>query len=296
MLRHNIIIAAILFLSPSFIARAEGKKYVVAIGINQYSDPTWNTLRFASKDAVDVHQHFQKWFNGGWVISDGGEDGRPAIPVRTEDIRRALHRLQEANLNEDDTVILYISSHGSIGRRLNPDTKTFELDKVIVTYDTKSDNLTETGFSHSELLENFRQLKSRRKALILDSCYSGGGKSKLSARMIAMLAKQKSKFFEAPAEDPGEGSIILAASAWGEEAQEYNEGKNGLYTHFLLKGFEQGLGRGEDVTLTEAHAFATRAVKDQSRGLQNPTAVIELVGSDPIVVKGVGSHIERSDK
>lgn len=266
--------------------QAAGKRYIVSIGINQYSDPTWNSLQFAGKDAADVFHHFEKWYDGGWMVTDGGENGQAAKPVRTEDIRAALNRLALANTDETDTIIIYISSHGSIGRRLNPLTKAFELEKIIVTNDTRADAPTETGFGHSELMDYFRSLKSRRKALILDSCYSGTGKSKLNARMLSLLSKQKSRFFDAPAEDPGEGSILLAASAWGEEAREYSDGKNGLYTYFLLQGFEQGLKRGEAVTLTEAHAFAAQAVKSYTQGVQNPTAIIEMVGTDPILVKG----------
>jgi hypothetical protein len=267
-------------------ARSEKKgprRFLVSIGISSFSDPLWNRLQYAAKDAHDVFQTLSGRFEGGWLLTTDSEADKK---VTADKIRQIFKRLEKANLHPEDTVLIYISSHGTIGKRLNARTQSYSLDKYLVTFETQSELPLETSLSHEELFEQFSKLPSRRKALILDTCYSGTGKSRLSPRMMALLERQKSRFFAEPDDNIIEGSVILSASAWGEEAQESAAHKNGLYTHHLIKGFDEDLNGDGKVTITEAHTYATSQVVTESEGLQHPSAKMELVGGDPIVVGG----------
>src|SRR5262249_17889288 len=55
-------------------------------------------------------------------------------------------------------------------------------------------------------------------------------------------------------------------------------------THFLLEGLRQAPGSG-GVTITGAHQYAAEATYRHTSGRQRPSAIVELLGSDPIVIK-----------
>ena len=84
------------------------KKLILSIGVGEFQDDLWHPLKFAPKDASDVYEKFTKGvgFDGGQLVN--------GQKVSKEDIEKAIDRLDSSNLNEDDTVIVYVSSHGTI--------------------------------------------------------------------------------------------------------------------------------------------------------------------------------------
>ena len=249
------------------------KKLILSIGVGEFQDDLWHPLKFAPKDASDVYEKFTKGvgFDGGQLVN--------GQKVSKEDIEKAIDRLDSSNLNEDDTVIVYVSSHGTILSELGG------VSRQIVTSQTDSQNLKKTSVSYQWLMDRFKKLKSRKKVLILAFCYSGTGKSGLTRQMRQEMAQMKG-FFQEPIQEASEGSIILTASGWREPALEMPELENDLYTHFLLKGFDQDSNGDGAVSITEAHTFAAQATYAYSNGRQRPSAITELLGSDPIIVAG----------
>ncbi|MFW7377995.1 MAG: caspase family protein [Oligoflexus sp.] len=267
----------------SQVMEREPKRFYLVIGIDEYRDNFWRALNFAGKDAEDLHKFFAENFDGGWVLT--GKTTKTGF-VDKADIQKSFERLSQENLHELDSLVVYFSAHGTIGHSINNNDGSRQLEKYLVTSDTRSDNPSENGLSHAELMSWFSKLKSRRKVLIFDTCYAGGGKSQLNENMLHLLARQRSQFFLEPQDRMIEGSMILAASAWGQEAQEDPKLQNGVYTHFLLKGFHEDLNQDGAVSITEAHHYAANHVIQYSQGSQHPTARIEVVGTDPIVVHG----------
>jgi hypothetical protein len=197
---------------------------------------------------------------------------------------KALNQLEKENFSEDDTVLIYVSAHGTIGKNIQDGRTTLE--KVIVTADSDSEAPALSGVTHTQLFDMFQKLKSRRKVLILDTCYSGSGKSKLNQKILDLLARQKGALDDANLGNAVEGSIILTASAWGEEAIESARHQSSLYTHYLIEGFQFDMNQDGAISITEAHNHASRKVIEESEGRQHPTARIEVVGSDPVIVRG----------
>ena len=257
------------------------QKLFLTIGIDSYEEPYWRDLNYAGKDAKDMASSLKPSFDGGWTLVSNEESN-----VTQNSIKTAFDRLNKANVSEADTVIVYLSGHGTIGKAFNPKAEQYELQKFVVTWETNPEDPISTGLSHQTLIDMFSQLKSRKKVLILDTCYSGGGKSRLTNKILQLIANQKSAFPKEPTDLISEGSIILAASAWGEEALESKDHKNGLYTHFLIEGFDKDFNGDGAVSITEAHTHATSMVVKSTGGAQHPTAKIEVVGQDPIIVKG----------
>lgn len=255
------------------------KKLILSIGISEFKDETWRDLRFAHKDAQDVYHAFEEngQFDGGeTLIAAPGSKG-----VTKKDFERSIERLNQSNLNEDDTVVVYVSSHGTLLERPGG------FERYIVTSFSDHHNLDETSISYSWLIEKFHSLKSRKKVLILAFCYSGNGKSALTPQMRLELEKMKGPIkFTNNFHHSSEGSIILTASGMQEAALESPKLKNDLYTHFLLKGFDEDTNGDGAVSITEAHHFAAQATYTYSRGKQRPSASTELLGTDPIIISG----------
>lgn len=254
------------------------KKFVLSIGMGKFDDPLWRELRFSRKDASDIFSFFRQTnqdFDGGELISD------LAQPVTTADIQKAFKRLEQDNRNEEDTVVVYLSSHGTVAYK--PDGK---VGRYIITSTTDPKRMAETALDYDQLITSFQALKSRRKVLILAFCHSGVGKSVLTPEMKRALTQLKAPYFEEPIQERSEGSIILSASGWREPALEDERLSNDVYTHFLVEGFSQDRNQDGAVSITEAHAYAAQKTYDYTQGRQRPSAIMELLGSDPVIVSG----------
>ncbi len=254
------------------------KKFILSVGIGQFQNAMWHPLRFARKDASDIYQYFKsptQAFDGGSLLIDSDQ------PMSTEAIIKAFDRLQQDNRNEEDTVVVYISSHGTVGYKDEG-----KIGRYIITSETDPQNMRATALDYDKLMDMFQRLKSRKKVLILAFCHSGVGKSILTPEMKRALAQMKSPYFEEPIQERSEGSIILTASGWREPALEDENLQNDVYTHFLIEGFSQDRNGDGAVSITEAHAYASQATFTYTKGRQRPSAIMELLGSDPVIVSG----------
>ena len=284
-----ILISSVFIMNPALsvedrtealLESLRAKKFVLSIGINKFDDELWHDLKFAGKDAKDIYESFTldgKSFDGGDLIT-GEQLGRDVTKI---DIEKSFARLSQVNRNEDDTVVVYLSTHGTVAYK-----KDGSLGRYIITSNSDSQNLAETSIDYQELISMFRSLKSRRKVLILAFCHSGVGKSVLTPEMKRALAELKSPYFEQPMHERAEGSIILTASGWREPALESQKLQNDVYTHFLIKGLNQDMNGDGAVSITEAHDYASRLTYEFTQGRQRPSAILELLGTDPVIVKG----------
>ncbi|MFW7380332.1 MAG: caspase family protein [Oligoflexus sp.] len=301
MVRNKIFIALNFTLFVTFIAgqaradlpleqlmeeRLRPKRLVLSVGVDQFQNELWHDLRYAGKDAQDVYDSLMTSeiaFDGGEVIRSGQD-----VLITKSEIAKAFQRLEQDNRNEDDVIMVYISTHGTIAYK-----KDGSLGRYIITSDSDPKNLEATALDYETLMEWFQKLKSRKKVLVLAFCHSGVGKSVLTPEMKRALAQLKSPFFEEPIENRSEGSIILTASGWREPALEDSRLENDVYTFYLLKGFQQDLNGDGAVSITEAHQFAAQQTYQHTQGRQRPSAILELLGSDPIVING---EVKKSNK
>lgn len=254
------------------------KKFVLSIGVGQFDNPMWHPLRYARKDAEDIYRYFrqdEQTFDGGELLTDGEK------PISPSDVQKVFERLQQDNRNEDDTVLVYLSTHGTVAYKEDG-----KIGRYIILSGTDPQNMKNTAFDYDQLIELFQKLKSRKKVLILAFCHSGVGKSVLTPEMKRALAQLKAPYFEEPIQERSEGSIILTASGWREPALEDERLENDVYTHFLIEGFKQDRNGDGAVSITEAHAYAGQATYAYTQGRQRPSAIMELLGSDPIIVSG----------
>ncbi|HEX9398500.1 MAG TPA: caspase family protein [Anaeromyxobacter sp.] len=261
------------------LARAHApRRLALVIGIDRFDDPQWRPLRFPEADAASVAEVLRDPERGAFddveVLAEG--------PSRGE-IREGLRRLADRSRDERDTVVVYVSSHGTLARD-----GVGRLRRYLVARDTRAADVPGTGVSMDDLKADFDRIRSRRKVLVLAACHSGAGKSLLPDDIQAELAGVKAGFFVRPIEDVSRASVVLSASDWGETAREDEKLGNDIYTHFLVEALRVGADRNGDgaVTASEAHDYARRMTYEYTGGRQRPTAESTEVGVDPIVLVG----------
>lgn len=285
--------------SSPHVLKIVPKKLILSIGLGKFEDPLWHQLRFAGKDARDVYNAFTSGegaFDGGdLLVADsalatlpkGAEPQNESISLA--DIEKSMSRLSRNNRSEDDTVVVYLSTHGTVAYKEDG-----SVGRYIITSKSNSKNLKETSLDYDRLMSWFNGLKSRKKVLILAFCHSGVGKSALTPDMKKALAMLKSPYFEEPMQQRSEGTIILTASGWREPAIEDPKLENDVYTYFLLKGLSRDQNADGAVSITEAHQFASQMTYQYTKGRQRPSAILELLGSDPIIVSGKPKAVSKA--
>ncbi len=259
---------------PVVLADDGPAKVALLLGVTDFEDDGWPDLRYTARDAEELGKQLRA--NAGFrtqVMVDPGETTRAAF-VRMLD--RAGSRLQP-----EDTLVVYLSTHGTLSRDLRGD-----LRQVLVFADTDHDRPLDTGLTMDELLERFEALPSRRKVLVLATCYSGAGKSSLSDAIRGFLAGAKGAVAP-PLYAVSSATVVLSASAWGEAAREDERLEHDVYTHFLIEALH-GYDPNHDgaTSVTEAHDFARQQTYRFTGGTQRPTALMTIEGEDPIVLAG----------
>lgn len=254
------------------------RRLALVVGVQRFDDARWRPLRYAEADAAAVGATLRDPALGGFdeveVLADA--------PTRAT-VRAALARLAARTRDERDTVLVYVSSHGTLARDAGG-----RLRRYLVARDTRLDDVSGTALALDEVEAAFDRLRSRRKVLVLAACHSGDGKSLLPDDVQAELAGIKSGFFPPPLDEVSRARLVLAASDFGETAREDERLGHDVYTHFLLEALRLGLDRNGDgaVTASEAHDHARRRTYEFTGGRQRPSASSTEVGADAIVLAG----------
>lgn len=263
-------------------AAARPRRVALLVGIDHVDDPMWPALRFAAKDARDLATVLRDPAVGAFdevvVLGRADETGR-------DQLLAAVRALAGPAPRADDTVVVFFSGHGSLAQ-----TPRGDLERVIIARDTRKEALLATGLRLADLLEAFEALPSRRKALVLATCHSGGGKGLVTPDVSRLLQGQKGTL--APLETVSHAALVLSASDLGQPAREDDRLENDVYTHYLVEALARGADANGDgaVTATEAHDWARRRTYEFTGGRQVPTLEAAVVGADPVVLAG---RVER---
>jgi len=258
--------------APEGITDHPPQRHALLVGIDQFEDQRFNELRFAAADARALAAALSEFDDVRELVSP--EETRRAA------ILEALTELEQRIRSPRDTVLLYFSTHGSLAQRPGG-----ELERELVVGDTRLDLLRETGIAVEELIRRVEKLPSRRAAVVLATCHSGRGKSRIPDFLAQALATHKAAVPRL--EDVSEAVVVLSAAALGEAAREDETLGHDVYTHFLLEAFTAGDRDGDGaVTISEAHDYARERTWQFTQGQQRPAAESTILGVDPIVLHG----------
>lgn len=258
----------------------EPRKFALVVGISDFEDETWRSLRYAAKDAQDVADALKD--------SRRGNFSKVTLLFRPEDTTRtavlkAIAELEREATRPDDVVVVYLSAHGTLAR----DAKG-EIRRYLVTRDARYGSIAQTALSVDLLEDEFDRFASKRRLLVLATCHSGNGKSLLPPEIERELSQIKGELYPRPMEESSRAAMVFTACDFGETAREDESLQNDIYTHFWVQGLAGEADRNADgaITATEAHDFARRLTYGFTQGRQRPTAEILEVGADPIVLSG----------
>ena len=248
------------------------KKLALLVGITDFEDARFGPLKYASADAIALGEALEGFEVR--TLTTGEETSRAAV-------LEALEALARDVKDPRTTVLLYFSSHGSLAQKPGG-----ALERVLVTRDSRLDLLAQTGIPIDDLLAAVERIPSKRKAVVLALCHSGKGKSILPDALAQSLAQNKAPLLP-PLESRSEATIVLTACAFGETARESDELGHDVYTSFLLTALKEADMDGDGaVTASEAHDFARERTYRYTGGQQRPTSESEVLGKDPIVLRG----------
>jgi hypothetical protein len=245
------------------LKKQKGDLYLLTVGINHFFNMPSDDLTYAVSDAVNVAKTFQiqegKAFNRvhAMIISDRSQ---------TKPLRQHIldHLDFVRNAKAEDTVILYLASHGLSDPAGNyffiPADAEMEDIHRIVEACQRGGPIGPIGRTPSLIRWEtfFDALRSAagKRILIVDTCQA----QRISGTLdIHSLAKRSVT-----------SSFALLASSQGDEpSQEYPAGKQGLFTYAILKALSGGGDRNKDgkVLLAELYDFVREFVEKKRNRL-----------------------------
>ena len=222
----------------------EVKIWSVIVGVSTYEHMP--ALRFTDDDAYRFYA-FQRSPEGGAL-----PESQIKILV-DEDATRSniIGALKSTFLkaDENDVIFFYYSGHGLAGSL------------IPVDYDGYNNQLM-----NSEITQIFSQSKAKHKVIFSDACYSGS-----LLAMKSPLNQMMRKYYQSF--EKTEGGLAFLTSSKSEEVSLEDSGlRQGVYTHYLIRGLqgEADTDRNKIVTISELFNFVKGGVRQYTGNLQTP--------------------------
>jgi len=255
---------------------AAGNLYVLAIGVNEFPGLRDANLAYAARDAEALAAVFASLGPGTFrrvstrTLSDLGE----VKPDRAQ----ILHALDSfADAREDDTVVLFLASHGVSDASGNyffvpRDARPEDVAAVVHGGAAEAPSLIRWTVFFDALRRS-----AGRRVLIVDTCNARNMEGRADLQTLGKRSAA-ARF-----------SLVLASKGQ-EDSQEYAPARHGLFTYALLSGLQGAADANGDgfVTLGEAFRFAVPVVdrlRDRGLGSQTPQLVAPEPPGDTILLR-----------
>ena len=229
----------------SSVKQTDLNVYALVIGISSYSHMP--ALRYTDDDAYRMYA-FLKSPEGGALPDD-----HLRILVDEEATKKnILKDMQElfAKAGPKDLVLLYFSGHGLKGSFLPID------------FDGYNNRLF-----HEEVAGVFESTDARYKLCIADACHSG------SLNAMKGLSDQTliTRYYQSLAESRG-GTALIMSSKSDETSLESSGLRQGVFSHFLIRGLKGEADANKDklVNIKELFAFIHKNVRTYTARRQSP--------------------------
>lgn len=213
------------------------QRWALIVGVGTFNDASIPGLAFTAQDAKAFRDVLVDPQIGGFknenvrLLTDG--------EATLEGIKESLNWLARSAA-PDDLVVVYVASHGS-ARDVDTAGANY-----ILTHDTRlgeehdPDKLYASALPMVQLADDVAtRFQSRRTAIFLDTCYSGGaiaGKTKEGTGVFSSASLSKSTFEQI---SQGSGRIIFAASRTDQESLQSKKLEHGYFTFYLVDALRQ---------------------------------------------------------
>jgi uncharacterized caspase-like protein len=271
-------------------------RYALVVGVGKFKSGV-TPLQYAVKDAESFYS---------FLVTRSGFPRNSTYFLANENatrdnIARYLNGIKTA-AQEDDLVVVYMSSHGT------PPDKYGGV--YIVTYDTEvkpREAVWHTAVAESMLKEFVEQLKARRLVMILDTCYSNGayrqipgflppggkslgvageeegygvskesGKRLFGSKDLVIEDTPKPKAMEAKGIESTDayGKVLIGASSAGQKSWESDQLRNSVFTYYYLDGLQRYQGSVRDAFYYAQPLVDQRVKQEKGREIeQTPQAM-----------------------
>ncbi len=226
------------------------RKLAFVIGVKDYRDAQIRDLRYTRQDAKEIASLLQKMNYDVTLLTDKTK------PAATEEEISVI--LQEiAHAEPRDQIVFYFSGHGS--DQSNP---LGEGRGFLLPLDAKANRIPSTCIPLENVRKSVENSEADRIAVVLDSCFSAGGKS--------IVGRGKSRKSAGDRDITGgltwgSGQIALYSSRDNEASLESSQYNNGYFTHFLIEAWEAGHRDVDDI-----YSYVFEKVKEATKDAQHP--------------------------
>jgi WD40 repeat protein len=187
--------------------------YILAIGIDQYSDNTVN-LQYAVKDAKDLEEKLKiqsatlyEPKNIHYTLLTDKEATKTNITNKINELSKII--------KSQDSFILFVAGHGVL----------LQNQYYLLTHDFNGQVSKNSMISSNEIVEASKKIKSLSQLFIFDTCHAGGVDTIISGLYDARMSVLAKKM----------GLHIYASANDKQTAMDGYKG-NGLFTYTLLDG------------------------------------------------------------
>ncbi len=225
--------------------KIETKVWAVVVGVSAYLHMP--ALRYTDDDAYRFYA-FLKSLEGGALPDD------QVRVLIDEDATREniLNNMDEVfqKAGEHDLVLFYFSGHGLNGSFLPID------------FDGYNNKI-----GHEEIAERFNKCRASFKLCIADACHSGS----IIAMRDAETEPVLSQYYQQLAKSVS-GTALLMSSKSDETSLESQGLRQGVFTHFLIRGLKGEADKDKNgiTTVAELFDFVYEGVRDYTGGRQSP--------------------------
>ena len=214
------------------------------VGASRYEH--FESLKYTDDDAYRVYA-FLRSPEGGAVPEDHIRLFIDESAI-ADNIYKGLDEII-AMAGSDDVVLVYLAGHGLQG----------------FFVPTNSDGY-QNRVEYEEIKSRLANCEAHQKLVIADACYSG---SLLAAK--TPLFESVDLFYKKLASSGG-GTAFLLSSKSEEYSLESQGLRQGIFSHFLIKGLQGAADRNADkmISLNELYTFVYEKVRGYSRNMQTP--------------------------
>jgi uncharacterized caspase-like protein len=172
--------------------------------------------------------------------------------------------------DENDVVMLYFSGHGLDGSFIPSD------------YDGYNNKVR-----HTEITDIFDKCRAKHRIVFADACHSG---SMEAMRMMAMknssaVQATLDKYYNAFSKADG-GTALLLSSKAEETSLEDSGLRQGVFSHFLMKGMKGAADKNSNkvVTVSELYEYVNKQVTKYTAYAQTPTVRGDYDKNMPVAI------------
>jgi len=230
---------------PSPAYSKDVKIWAVIVGVAAYN--SMPSLRYTDDDAYKIYAFLKS--------PEGGALPDSQIKVLIDDSatkKGILDSMEElfAKADKNDMVMLYFSGHGLAGSFIPHD------------FDGSRNRI-----NHSDIEAIFQKSQAKHKVVYADACYSGsyevGEKSIMGSKM---------KDFYTKLENTSSSTALMMSSRKNEISLEFLGLKQGVFSHFLIKGLggEADTDKNKIVSMEELFDYVKNGVREYTGYTQTP--------------------------